>query len=88
MDMNVICYKGSSWSNREKKEDRNKKIIPNRMTKMEDTDQPDVCRFEVTMIKAKMVIKKEEWPQRLRALLSGRSLAVYVNRETKDDYDT
>ena len=35
-------------------------------------------------------IKKEEWPQRLRALLSGKSLAAYANtvpKEAKDDYE-
>ena len=50
---------------RERKEDMDKKKIANRMTKMEDNDQPDAyfCRFEDTMNEAG--IKKEEWPQRL-----------------------
>ena len=73
-----------------RKEETDKKRIANRMTKMEDTDQPDAyfCHFEDTMNEAG--IKREEWPQRLRALLSGKSLAAYANtvpKEAKDDYE-
>ena len=74
----------------ERKEESDKKRIANRIMKMEDTDQPDAyfCRFEDTMNEAG--IKREEWPQRLRALLSGKSLAAYANtvpKEAKDDYE-
>ena len=67
----------------------NKQKIAHKIMKMEDSDQPDAyfCRFEDIMIEAG--IGREEWPQRLRPLLTGRALAAYVNNvpaEAKEKY--
>ena len=72
-----------------RQKESNKKKIADKIVKMEDSDQPDAyfCRFEDIMIETG--IGQEEWPQRLRPLLTGKALAAYANNvphEAKEKY--
>ena len=72
-----------------RREDERKRKIADNLTKWEDGDQPEayLLRFEDTMKQAG--IPQQEWPQRLRPLLTGSALTAYsrdVPEDAKESY--
>ena len=63
-----------------RREDEQKRKIVDKLTKWEDGDQPEayLLRFEDTMKQAG--IPQQEWPKRLRPLLTGRALSIFERR--------
>ena len=72
-----------------RREDERKRKIADNLTKLADRDQPEayLLRFEDTMKQAG--IPQQEWPHRLRRLLTGSALTAYsrdVPEDAKESY--
>jgi hypothetical protein len=84
-EMRELQYKHEKM----KQERADKRKLADKVAKWEDTDQPKAylqC-FEESMKEAG--IPEDEWPQRLRPLLSGKALAAYhkdVPEDAKMNY--
>ena len=70
--------------NHHRPEDERKRKIADKLTKWEDGDQPEVYLFRFEDIMRQACIPQQEWPQRLRHLLTGSALTAY-SREVPED---
>ena len=77
-----LCTRQQEYEERRHKTDQKNKLA-DKLVKWEDRDQPQdyLIRFEDTMIQAE--IPEDQWPHRLRPLLSGRALVAY-SRDVED----